>query len=250
MRLNGKDLKLLLFATFFNCLYSVMFFVGLHYGSAGKGGVLVTTMTPIFVCLFASILRKIKKDTSRKMKAHEILGLCLGVIAGVCLLNLGTIAQLLSKFNLFFILCAMDWAVLTLICQRTRVHPIAINFYTTLFSVLFSSVIFAFQPAMFEIFSFDGRFWVMMAIVAVLSTAIGTSIYYLGIAQVGAEKASSYPLLVPAFALFTSYVILGEIPRLLTLIGGGIAVCAIYFINLYRPSHFEFFFEFLKNLKK
>ena len=87
---------------------------------------------------------------------------------------------------------------------------------------------------MLDIFSFDMHFWIMLCVIAVLSTAIGTSIFYMGVAQIGAEKASSYQLLVPLIALITSYFILGEIPSLLTLVGGGIAIFAIYLINIYK----------------
>ena len=89
---------------------------------------------------------------------------------------------------------------------------------------------------MLDIFSFDARFWTMLFVVSVLSTAIGTSIFYMGVAQIGAEKASSYQLLVPLIALVTSYFILDEIPSLLTLFGGGIAIFAIYLINVYKRA--------------
>ena len=113
-------------------------------------------------------------------------------------------------------------------------------FRSTFFSLLLFSPIFIFQPAMLEIFSFDARFWWMMFIVAVLSTAVGTSIYYMGVARVGAAQASSFNLLIPVTALLSSFVILGEIPSVLTLIGGSIAVFAAYLINLYQPKHFGF----------
>ncbi|MCI5968593.1 DMT family transporter [Helicobacter sp.] len=236
LKIDGKAFKFLLIATVLNCLYSLMFFVGLNYGSAGKGGVLVTTMTPVFVYVLTFWLYKTQKDSSKVMRGNEILGLILGVLAGICLLDLGNLQTLFSKFNVFFVLCALDWAILTLVCQRVRIHPVAINFYITLFSAVLFSPIFLMQSAMLEIFSFDLRFWCMLLIIAVLSTAIGTSIYYMGIAQVGAQKASSYPLLVPVFALVTSFLILGEIPSVLTLIGGCIAIFAIYLINLYKPK--------------
>ena len=91
---------------------------------------------------------------------------------------------------------------------------------------------------MLDVFTFESRFWWMMFIVAVLSTAVGTSIYYMGVARVGATQASSFNLLVPATALISSFIILGEIPSVLTLIGGSLAVFATYLINLYQPKHF------------
>lgn len=233
IRINGNVLKYLFLASIANCVYSIMFFMGINYGSAGRGGVLVTTLTPVFVYLLTYFVHKLQGN-SKNMRGNEVLGLTLGILAGICLLDLGNLSVLFSESNVFFVLCALDWAVLTLICQRVRIHPIAINFYITLFSVILSSPIFFFEPAMMDIFSFDMRFWIMLCVIAVLSTAIGTSIFYMGVAQIGAEKASSYQLLVPLIALITSYFILGEIPSLLTLVGGGIAIFAIYLINIYK----------------
>lgn len=235
IRIDGNALKYLFLASITNCAYSIMFFIGLNYGAAGKGGVLVTTLTPVFVYLLTYWIHKIQNNP-KMMRGNEILGLTLGIIAGICLLDLGNLSVLFSKSNVFFVLCALDWVVLTLICQRVRIHPIAINFYITLFSVLLSSPIFFFESAMLDIFSFDARFWTMLFVVSVLSTAIGTSIFYMGVAQIGAEKASSYQLLVPLIALVASYFILGEIPSLLTLFGGGIAIFAIYLINVYKRA--------------
>ena len=235
IRIDGSALKYLFLASITNCAYSIMFFIGLNYGAAGKGGVLVTTLTPVFVYLLTYWIHKIQNNP-KMMRGNEILGLTLGIIAGICLLDLGNLSVLFSKSNVFFVLCALDWVVLTLICQRVRIHPIAINFYITLFSVLLSSPIFFFESAMLDIFSFDARFWTMLFVVSVLSTAIGTSIFYMGVAQIGAEKASSYQLLVPLIALVASYFILGEIPSLLTLFGGGIAIFAIYLINVYKRA--------------
>ena len=76
----------------------------------------------------------------------------------------------------------------------------------------------------------------MLFVAAVLSTAIGTSIYYVGISNLGATKASSFQLLVPATALGSSFVILGEIPSVLTIFGGILAIIATYLINLYKPK--------------
>lgn len=233
IRINGNALKYLFLASIANCVYSIMFFIGINYGAAGKGGVLVTTLTPVFVYLLTYFVHKLQGNP-KNMRGNEVLGLTLGILAGICLLDLGNLSVLFSKSNVFFVLCALDWAVLTLICQRVRIHPIAINFYITLFSVLLSAPIFFFEPAMLDIFSFDMHFWIMLCVIAVLSTAIGTSIFYMGVAQIGAEKASSYQLLVPLIALITSYFILGEIPSLLTLVGGGIAIFAIYLINIYK----------------
>ncbi|EES89736.1 conserved hypothetical protein [Helicobacter canadensis MIT 98-5491] len=233
MRINTENFKFLLIAACLNGIYSILFFMGLNYGSAGKGGVLVTTLIPIFAYLLAYFF---SHKENKSIKANEILGLGIGIISGICLLDLGSFQELFGKFNTFFLLCALNWAILTLVCQKIRIHPLAINFYITFLSLLFYSPLFLFKPQIIEVFHYDMQFWVMIFVVAVLSTAIGTSIYYMGIAKLGATKASSYQLLVPAMALGSSYLILGEIPSLLTIFGGILAIFATYLINIYKPK--------------
>ncbi|MDY5615351.1 MULTISPECIES: DMT family transporter [unclassified Helicobacter] len=233
LRINTENLKFLLVAACLNGIYSIFFFMGLNYGSAGKGGVLVTTLIPIFAYLLAYFF---SRKENKSIKANEILGLGIGIISGICLLDLGGFEELFGKFNTFFLFCALDWAILTLVCQRIRIHPLAINFYITFLSMLFYSPLFFFKPQMLEIFHYDMKFWSMIFVVAVLSTAIGTSIYYMGIAKLGATRASSYQLLVPAMALGSSYLILGEIPSLLTIFGGILAIFATYLINIHKPK--------------
>lgn len=240
LRFNFQIFKLLFLAALLNSVYSILFFVGLDYGSAGKGGVIVTTLTPIFAYMLAYIFYR--ANSQKIIKTNEILGLGFGIIAGICLLDLQNFKELC--LNGFFILCAIDWAVLTLVCQRIKIHPLAINFYMTFLSILLWSPLFLWNGGMMNVFSFDARFWLMMFIVSTLSTAIGTSIYYIGISYIGATKAASFTLLVPAIALITSHWLLGEIPALSTLLGGSFAIFATYLINFYKPSHFRFKREF------
>ncbi|WP_239056410.1 DMT family transporter [Helicobacter apodemus] len=236
LRLNFQIFKLLFLAALLNSVYSILFFVGLDYGSAGKGGVIVTTLTPIFAYILAYMFYN--TNSQKTIKTNEILGLGFGIIAGICLLDLQNFQELF--LNGFFILCAIDWAVLTLVCQRIKIHPLAINFYMTFLSILLWLPLFLWNNTMMCIFSFDSRFWLMMFMVAALSTAIGTSIYYIGISYIGATKAASFTLLVPVIALGSSYWLLAEIPSFLTLLGGSFAIFATYLINFYQYPHFIF----------
>lgn len=237
LRLTPSSLKYLLLASFFNSLYSILFFTGLRFGFAGAGGVLVTTLIPIFAYLLSYWLY------SNPLEKHEVSGLVLGLISGLFLLNLSHYGDLLGGGNLFFVASALSWASLTLATQKIRheVHPVAINFYTTLFSVITYAPLFLWNTNMMEIGSFDGWFWGNLLFVSCLSTAFGTTIYYQAISIVGASKASTFGLMVPVNALLLSWLFLGETPTQETLIGGSLAILAIYLINLYRPSHLQRF---------
>lgn len=233
---DKNSFKLVVLCGILNSLYSLLFFAGLNYGQAGRGGVLVTTATPLFAYLlmYSFLAYKVYKNKSplAKIPKNESIGLILGVISGLCLLELGSFGELFGKFNAFFLLASFDWAVMSFVTQRLRMHPLVINFYITLISVLCFTPLF-FSADTYFIFEADGFFWANLCFIALFSTVIGTGIYYLGIQYLGAIKANTFLLLVPATSLLTSYLLLGEIPSLLTLFGATLAVVAIYLINIY-----------------
>ena len=235
LRLEKNALKWVLIAGVLNGLYAFVFFIAIKHGLAGKGGVLVTTMIPIFsylIFVIAIFFQKDKKST-HKITKSEILGLFLGLISGLCLLNLGSMEELLGKFNALFLSCAFIWALMAVFTHKAKgTHPLAINFYINLMSLLmFSWVLFDLKS--YEIFQFDFKFWINLFVVAFLSTVVGTSIYYYGIHILGSVKANSFVLITPASALICSFFILDEVPTILTLIGCVLAIFAIYFINIY-----------------
>lgn len=225
-----KFIKWIVLASICNVIYSVLYFAALNHGQAGKGGVLVTTLTPIFTYLLVLFIIFWQKRSLQKVPKNEIIGLCLGIISGFFLLNLGSVDELFGKFNTFFILCAFDWALMSIFTQKIRTNPLVMNFYITLFSLV-AFVPIWFEPATYFLFEAPLRFWFHLFCVAILSTLVGTSIYYLGIKELGSAKANSFMLLVPASALICSYFVLGEKPSLLTLFGTALAICAIYLIN-------------------
>ncbi|TLD82167.1 DMT family transporter [Helicobacter sp. MIT 05-5293] len=235
-KIPKNTLKMFVSVSLFNALYSLFFFVGLGFGFAGKAGVITVTLSPILTALFAAIYYK------THLLGREKIGLLIGLILGGFLLQASSFETLFSPFNLFFVAAATSWAILTIISRHLseHLHPIVLNFYTSLLSALwFFPVIFI--QDMSILLEVKADFWLDLFIIAVLSTAIGTSIFYKGVSVLGINQGASFTLITPLSALFFSFVILGEIPQWQTLIGGTGAIIAIYFISLYQSHHFKFF---------
>ncbi|EHE0558316.1 DMT family transporter [Campylobacter upsaliensis] len=227
LKISKKTLKWLFIAGGLNALYAFIFFLALRYGTAGKGGVLVTTMVPIFSYLF--LFLGFKK--SYKLSKYEIFGLFIGIISGLFLLNLNSLEELFGRFNVLFLLCAFIWALMSLCTHKTKgEHPLAVNFYVNGISFLFFTPLLLNDESFF-ILEADMKFWLNMFVVAFLSTVVGTSIYYYGIHILGNVRANSFILITPASALLTSFLILNEVPTTLTLVGGALAIVAIYFMG-------------------
>ncbi len=78
---------------------------------------------------------------------------------------------------------------------------------------------------------FDHLFWINFLSLSIGSLAFATSIYFLAAMELGSQKASSFTFMVPAAAMIFAMIILGEKLELTTLIGGGMAILAVYLIN-------------------
>ncbi|PAF52332.1 DMT family transporter [Helicobacter sp. 13S00477-4] len=216
---------------FFNTIYNYLLLIGLQYGDAGSAGVIAEVLAPIFATIIWTI---IKKST---LLRKEKIGLFLGLISGAFLVDIFNPQALLSLFNIIYVLAALMWAFLTISSRYATesTHPIAINFYSS----MIPSIVFL--PALFfkdiePILHTDGYFWISMFSVTILSTTFATTIFYKGIKVLGVTQGGIFVLLVPIGALFFAWILLGEIPKIHTIIGGIIALGAIYLINFYRPK--------------
>lgn len=223
LAISRRTFFFLLLASLMNVGYALLFFRGIVMGLAGAGGVLVTTLIPIATFLLAFLIYR------HKPSRLESIGLSLGFISGFLLTQLYTPELLLANGNLYFVASAFVWAILTLILQNIHhdIHPVAINFYICLFSVILFAPLVHEPTQLLAIFHFDWVFWAGMLFISCCSIAIGTTLYYHAIKQLGGSKASAFNLLVPLFAMLLSWALLGETPTFNTIIGGSLAIVAI-----------------------
>ena len=78
-------------------------------------------------------------------------------------------------------------------------------------------------------------FWGNIFYLAVITSLCATPIYFFASKKLSANRASSFNLFVPFFAVLGSFLILHEIPKVITVAGGVFAMAAIYLINT-KPS--------------
>src|SRR5882762_8700343 len=124
--LSTKGLFDLITASVLMSIYTFLFFKGLAAGKAGAGGVLVTVLNPIVSYGIMLIM------TRRKPTRNESIGLLLGLIAGVVLLKLVTEAdKIFTAGNIYFLLAAFCWAILSVFTSRASRYgsPVTFSFY-------------------------------------------------------------------------------------------------------------------------
>jgi drug/metabolite transporter (DMT)-like permease len=226
LKLSG--LKNLFIAASLISIYTFLFFKGLTTGKAGAGGVLVTTLNPIIAYALMLVIGR------RKPTGNETIGLAIGLVAGVVLLNVFTnTANLFTAGNVYFLLAAVCWAVLSLFTAKASRYGSSITFSFWMYGIS-TGLLFLFsgyQHAWHLILTGDFVFWINLFFSATITTSLATTFYFYATAKVGAGKASSFIFMVPFSAALGSWIFLLEIPKLNTIIGGLLGIAAVYIIN-------------------
>ncbi|RJP78918.1 MAG: DMT family transporter [Candidatus Zixiibacteriota bacterium] len=231
LKIDRFGLRMTLVGAALIVAYNLMFFRGLQTGLAGAGGVLVTTLNPILTFVVTLVAFR------RRVGGREILGLTLGLTGGMILLRAWQLSAdtLLLSGNAFFLLASFSWVFLTITSEKAKAHlsPLVFSFYVNLFSTLLIFPV-ALPRGLSRALEEGWVFWLNIGYMAVFATTFATTVYFFASARLGARKAASFIFLVPTSAVGIAWLVLGETPMWNTIVGGAVAVAAVYLINL-RP---------------
>ena len=220
------DLKYILIPSLLFFVYNIAFFKGTHYGLAGTGGVLVTTLNPLCTILIMSLINK-------RIIKKEVVGIFLGVIGGIIIMNLHKegMVNILNSNNIYFIICARTWGVMTVSVNyaQKRINPYIFICLCYLFTMIIS---FPFTNlGELNMSDLDFRFYINFFLVSIGAMSFGTSIYIYSTPILGPAKVSVFIFSVPFIAIGTAYLVLNEPFTINIVIGGLLSLLSIYIIN-------------------
>ncbi len=228
LRINKANLKYIAGSSVLNIAFMISSFLGVKYGLAGSGGVIITTLSPVMTFLLVAVIFK------NKLQKQQYFGLFLGIIGGFIMLELNHLELFFNGSNIYFLLCALIWAGVTILSQYSHkhIHPIHYSFVIALVATL-TSLLYAlvFDAPLSLVFEQDSRFWIAMIYLAVLGQSVATTIFFIASGKLGSEKTSSFMFLVPLFALLIAFLVLDEPIEMHILMGGAISLIAVLFIN-------------------
>lgn len=207
-------------------VYTWLFIAGTHLGTAGLGGAFVTTLIPILTFTAMALLQR------RRLSSRQVFALSLGALGVMTILNVWSFQakEIFRLENLYFLLAAASWALLTIVSSRTsRTHPLVFSFWLYalvtllegLFLTRFETDLGA-QPPLVDL---------NLILLALFSTTFATSIYFIGGQKLGADRISSFTFLVPFSAIGLSAIFLGESINAGMIVGTVMAVAAIKMLN-------------------
>lgn len=227
-KINLKSFYLILIASVFLVLYSIVFFLGVQHGTPGFGGALVTTLIPINTFILIALINR--KTISLKHSFALILG-GFGVLTMLNVWNFNP-NEIFSKDNIYFLMASILWPLLTIVSAKdTKTNGLVFTFYVYVISTFVVYFFFVDNSVFGKVANFDFKFWINMFMITILSTTFATSIYFIAIAKIGTKEATTFIFLVPASAMVSSAIYLGEKISFNTIIGTICTIIAIYILN-------------------
>ena len=209
-------------------VYGLIFFTGLKHGLAGSAGVLVTTLNPIFSFMIGLVI-------SRQLPTkYETIGLGIGILAGMILLQVWENASgIFASGNLYFVVAGAIWALMGKISSNggKSAHPISFSFWLQTTAAIGMTFLVDFDEVLTIIQNGDTKFWLNMVWFSSINSAIATSCFFYATMKIGAEKTSTFMFVVPAGAVFSSWLFLDEPVLIHTLIGSILGIMAVFVLN-------------------
>lgn len=226
--IDKKGFRSLLMASLLMAFYSLLFFSGIKKGLPGKGGVLVTTTSPLVAFLLGSIIAR------RTWMKKEVLGVCTGLLAGVFLLEVWkNYNHILDSGNLYFLASTVVWGVLSRFTSSSHQYgsPLAFSMWMYLLCILWLGFFADFSSLSHIVQTGDQTFWFNIIFNGVLNTGVATTIFFYATSKLGAEKSSSFIYIVPFAASLASLIFLGEPIEWNTIVGGLLGLSAVWIIH-------------------
>jgi drug/metabolite transporter (DMT)-like permease len=233
LKVNKSALIYILLGSAFMGLYLYLFFEGLIYGFAGVAGVIVPTMTPLVTFTLSIPI------FGQKVLSRDLAGLALGIIGGSILLEVWELNphNLFMTGNIYFLICAILWALLTICSQKagSMVSPLVFS----VFAYAFCSILFFFISLPYglsAVFNQGLFFWLNILYLGIIASTFATTIYFFASSRLSSYRASSFIFLVPFSAVTLSWIFLGEVPKISTIVGGLTAIISVYLINVRKKE--------------
>lgn len=231
LELSKTSLGFIASSSVLNLAFMVSSFIGVKYGLAGAGSVIITSLSPLMTFLLMTLIFR------HKILRLQYFGLLLGIIGTFIILELNDFSLFFDGSNIYFLLCAVIWAGVTILSQRAHahIHPIHYSFFISLVAT-FASFLYAYDADLLMVFDKGAKFWIALVYLAVFGQTIATTIFFMASGKLGSQRTSSFMFLVPVFALFSAWLILDEPMQMHIIVGGTITMFAVYFINTIKKS--------------
>lgn len=201
-------------------------FLGMKHGYPGMASIIANILPPLLTYILIKIIDK------NTLKIKDIFALIIGAVGALIILQIWKLSStnILNSSNLYFIVCAVLWSLLTILAHKNSkvVSPYQFTFYYSLFA---SIIMIITNPNFGGTYLHNPNFWVGMFIYAFLGSTVGSLLYFYSAGKLGAAKASSYLYFSPVITIIVSFVLFGETFTLSSIVGVVMIIISLIMIK-------------------
>lgn len=208
--------------------YNWLFLTGLTMAPATDGAIIVPGLAPVFTLAIASVVLR------ERLGARGLAGMAVAAIGLFLVVRPSGEADATRLLgDALFLAGAALWGVYSVIARIASRRFNAVS--TTLYGIALGTVILvplaagedgAAALANAPIAALAG-----IAYLAVFGTVAAFVLLNLGVARIGASRASAFALLVPLVGVLTSVAILGETLGPTTIVGGAVVLAGLWLVE-------------------
>lgn len=211
-------------------LYNIFFFSGLHLINAGRASLIIAT-TPLIITLFSTLFM------GTSLSLVKSTGILVSFFGAILVITNGHPSTVFSsgfgKGELYMLGCVLSWTSYTLIGKKilSRSTPLCSVCYSSL-----AGTLLLFIPAschdLFQVaLQLKVTDWFALFYLGFFGTAIGFTLYYRGIQNIGPTRAGIFINLVPVFAILLAWLLLDEAIKPSVLTGGLLVLTGVTMTN-------------------
>ena len=189
--------------------YNYFFIKGLGLTEAGRASVIVAinpSLTYVGLAIFFG----------EKISRAGVIGFACALTGAVLAIThgapLGLFSGEIGRGEFLIFGCTLCWAAYSLAGKIAlqRLRPLMATTWACIFGLLFLAPAAWLESGPWAFLHFSPTTWLSLAFLGVLGTALGFTLYYQGIVQLGAGRAAVFINLVPIFGILSGWLYLGE----------------------------------------
>ena len=213
--------------------YNWLFLTGLTLAPASDGSILVPGTIPILTMILAVLL------LGEHLGRRAVVGIVVAVAGLLVVIGPGRDsggARLTG--DILFVTSAGFWAVYNILVRLAgrRFEPISATLYAMAAGSIFLLPLALLTGSVSSLEAASGRAWASIAYLVVLGSILAFVFLQIGVARIGAARASAFTLLVPLFGVGLSVAFLAERPTLLAIVGGVVVLAGLWLIQTDRSA--------------
>jgi len=213
--------------------YNWLFLTGLTLAPASDGAIIVPGLAPLFTLILAGAI------LGERLGLRGYAGLAIAAVGLFLVVTPagGTSGQRLLG-DLLFIAGAALWGVYSVLARHAsrRFSAVSVTLYGTALGTLVLIPPAILEGGLAQVAAAPPAAIAGIAYLAVFGTVAAFVLLNLGVARIGAARASAFALLVPIIGVLSSVLMLGEELGPLTLIGGAIVLIGLWIVE-HRGAH-------------